>query len=123
QELVEQNFAKLRALWPDADAGIYAAGLRRRDRFNRVLVMQIQSVANRARELGRFDLLLIDEAHRVPLGGDGRYLQFIRDCRALNPALRVIGLTATPYRLQGQAVPVCGPDKVLQEIAYEVRIP
>jgi DNA repair protein RadD len=123
QELVAQNTQKLRALWPDADAGIYAAGLRRRDRFNRVLVMQIQSVAKRAHELGRFDLLLIDEAHRIPLNGDGLYLQFIRDCRKINPSLRVIGLTATPYRLQGSAVPVCGPDQVLQEIAYEARIP
>lgn len=123
RELVEQNHAKLRALWPDADVGIYAAGLRRRDRFNRVLCMQIQSAASVAAQLGRFDLLLIDEAHRIPLKGDGQYLQFIRECRRFNPALRVIGLTATPYRLQGSAIPVCGPDNVLTDICYSARIP
>ena len=37
-------------------------------------------------------------------------------------ALRVVGLTATPYRLQGQAVPVCGAEHILTEIAYEARI-
>lgn len=123
QELVSQNDDKLRAIWPEADVGIYAAGLKRRDRFNRILVMQIQSVAKRATALGRFDLLLIDEAHRVPLKGDGQYLQFIADCRRFNPDLRVVGLTATPYRLQGAAVPVCGPENVLTEIAFEARIP
>lgn len=121
-ELVSQNHDKLRAIWPEARAGIYAASMRRRDRFEPILFMQIQSVAKRAAQLGRFDLLLIDEAHRVPLKGDGLYLQFIAECRRWNPDLRVVGLTATPYRLQGAAVPVCGPDNVLQAIAYEARI-
>lgn len=123
QELVQQNESKLRAIWPQADVGVYAAGLKRRERFNRILVMQIQSVAKRATSLGHFDLLLVDEAHRIPLKGDGQYLQFIRDCRKINPNVRVVGLTATPYRLQGAAVPVCGPDSVLTEIAFEARIP
>jgi DNA repair protein RadD len=123
QELVSQNAGKLRALWPNAPMGIYAAGLRRRDRFDAVLYMQIQSVAKIAHQLGRFDILIIDEAQRIPLDGDGSYLKFISDCRKFNPNLRVIGLTATPYRLKGRAVPICGPEYVLNEIAYEARIP
>lgn len=122
QELVAQNSAKLRAFWPEAPMGVYAAGLNRRDRFDPILFMQIQSVANKAELFGKFDLLLIDEAHRIPLGGEGRYREFIDGCRRLNPHLRVVGLTATPYRLQGQAVPVCGKGHVLTEIAYEARI-
>lgn len=122
QELVEQNSAKLRAFWPEAPMGIYAAGLKRRDRFDKILFCQIQSVAKKAHELGKFDLLLIDEAHRVPLRSEGMYRQFIDDCRRFNPNLRVVGLTATPYRLQGQAVPVCGPEHILTEVAYEARI-
>ena len=122
QELVGQNYAKLLQLWPEAPAGIYAAGLKRRDRFAPVLSMQIQSVAKIAHVFGRFDLLLIDEAHRIPLQGEGRYLEFIAGCRRFNPELRVIGLTATPFRLQGRAVPVCGPGHVLTDVAYEARI-
>ncbi len=121
-ELCEQNHGALQRYWPEAPAGVYSASLARRDRFDQVLVMQIQSVATRAAELGRFDLLLVDEAHRIPLKGEGRYLRFIREALAVNPALRVVGLTATPYRLQGAAVPVCGPGHVLTEIAYEARV-
>lgn len=123
QELVSQNAAKMQAVWPEAPMGIYAAGLKRRDRFDPIIFAQIQSVAHRASELGRFDLLLIDEAHRIPLKGEGRYLQFIADCQKANPNVRVVGMTATPYRLQGQAVPVCGPGHILTEIAFEARIP
>lgn len=122
QELVEQNAAKLRTYWPEAPMGIYAAGLRKRDRFAKILFMQIQSVAKRAHELGRFDILLVDEAHRIPLNGEGLYRDFIADCRKFNPSLRVIGLTATPYRLQGAAVPVCGAEHILTEIAFEARV-
>lgn len=123
QELVAQNADKLRRMWPQAPMGIYAAGLKRRDRFDPIIFAQIQSVAAKAHTLGRFDLLLIDEAHRIPLNGEGRYRQFIDDCMRHNPSLRVVGVTATPYRLQGRAVPVCGPDHILTEIAYEARIP
>ena len=123
QELVLQNSQKMRAVWPEAPMGIYAAGLKRRDRFDPILFCQIQSVAKRAHELGRFDLLLIDEAHRIPLRGEGLYLQFISECLKANPNVRVVGMTATPYRLQGQAVPVCGPGHILTEIAFEARIP
>lgn len=123
QELVSQNHEKFTRVAPDLPAGIYSASLKRRDRWDPILFLQIQSVAHRALELGRFDLLLIDEAHRIPLRGEGRYRRFIEECRKQNPDLRVIGLTATPYRLQGQAVPVCGPDYILNEVAYEARIP
>lgn len=123
QELVEQNSAKLRAFAPDLPFGIYAAGLKRRDRFDPICFMQIQSVAKRAAAMGRFDLLLIDEAHRIPLRSEGLYRHFIAECMRFNPQLRVVGLTATPYRLQGRAVPVCGPDHILTEVAYEARIP
>ncbi|NLA67195.1 MAG: DEAD/DEAH box helicase [Gammaproteobacteria bacterium] len=123
QELVAQNADKFRAVAPDLPLGIYSASLNRRDRFDPILFLQIQSVAHRATALGRFDLLLIDEAHRIPLKGEGRYRRFIEECRRQNPNLRVVGLTATPYRLQGQAVPVCGPDYILNEVAYEARIP
>lgn len=122
QELVAQNSAKLSTFWPEAPMGIYAAGLKRRDRFNPILFCQIQSVAKRSHELGRFDLLLIDEAHRIPLKSEGMYRDFIAGCRRFNPHLRVVGLTATPYRLQGQAVPVCGPGHILTDVAYEARI-
>lgn len=123
QELVAQNFDKFRKVAPDLPAGIYSASLNRRDRFDPILFLQIQSVADRVDELGDFDLLLVDEGHRIPLAGEGRYRKFIEACRARRPHLRVVILTATPYRLQGRAVPICGPTYIANEIAYEARIP
>lgn len=120
RELVQQNHDKLRAYWPGAPAGIYAAGLGRRDRFEPVIFASIQSVARRSMTLGRFDLLLVDEAHRIPLSGEGQYREFIEGCRQSNPRLRIAGLTATPYRLGGG--PVCGPDYILNEVAYEANV-
>lgn len=120
RELVAQNAEKLRRHWPAAPVGIYSASLKRRDRFEPVIFASIQSVAKKAALLGRFDLLLIDEAHRVPLRSEGQYRQFIDGCRRFNPQLRVVGLTATPYRLGGG--PVCGPDYILNAVAYEARV-
>jgi len=120
RELVEQNADKLRRHWPGAPIGIYSAGLKRRDRFEPVIFASIQSVADKAMQMGRFDLLLIDEAHRVPLRAEGQYRDFIDGCRRANPNLRIVGLTATPYRLGGG--PVCGPDYILNDVAYEARV-
>ncbi|GGA05943.1 DEAD/DEAH box helicase [Dyella caseinilytica] len=123
QELVEQNAAKLRAMWPNAPMGIYAAGLRKRDRFDKIQYMQIQSVYDKAHMLGQFDLLLTDEAQRIPLDGEGAYLRFFADAQKINQRVRFGGLTATPYRLKGRAIPICGPEYILNDIAYEARIP
>ncbi len=120
RELVAQNADKLRKHWPAAPIGIYSAGLKRRDRFEPVIFASIQSVAGKAMQLGRFDLLLIDEAHRIPLRSEGQYRQFIADCRGINPALRIVGLTATPYRMAGG--PVCAPEHILTEVAFEAGV-
>lgn len=120
KELVGQNAAKMRAVWPEAPIGINAASLKSRDRFDRILFMQIQSVHSKAHSFGRFDLLLIDEAHRIPLRSEGMYREFIEAAKELNPTLRVVGLTATPYRLGGG--PIYGPDYVLNEVCYRAEV-
>ncbi len=120
RELVEQNADKLKRYWPEAPLGIYSASLKRRDRFDPVIFASIQSVAKKSAQLGRFDLLLIDEAHRIPLRAEGQYREFIEGCQRFNPGLRIAGLTATPYRLGGG--PVCGPDYILTDVAYEARV-
>jgi DNA repair protein RadD len=120
RELLEQNADKLRRLCPALRIGVYSAGLNRRDTTHAVLVAGIQSVYKRARELAAFDLIIIDEVHLLPLDGDGMYRQFLADARAVNPQLRVIGLTATPFRLDSG--PICTPDHYLNAICYEAGI-
>lgn len=120
KELVAQNAAKLAAVWPAAPLGIYSAGLGKRQSWAPVLFASIQSVYRRAAELGRFDLVLVDEAHRIPIRGEGTYRRFLAEARERTPELRVIGFTATPYRL-GHGM-VVGPGAILNGISYEADV-
>lgn len=99
KELIAQNSEKLRSHWPNAPLGIYSAGLKRREMGSAITFAGIQSVRGRASQIGRVDLVVIDECHLVSHKDTGSYRQLIRDLTEINPALRVIGLTATPYRL------------------------
>lgn len=120
RELLEQNANKIRRFQPELDVGVYSAGLNRRDTAQRVIVAGIQSIYKRARELEAFDLILVDEVHLVTNDGDGMYRQFLSEAKVLNPHLRVIGLTATPFRLDSG--PICGPEHILNEVCYEIGI-
>ncbi len=120
KELVFQNADKLTQVWPDAPLGIYAAGLKRRDTKPDLLFASIDSIYRKAFDLEPFDLLIVDEAHRIPPSGDGKYRRFIADCKLANPKLRVVGMTATPYRMG--IGDVCHRDHILNEICYEIGV-
>jgi DNA repair protein RadD len=124
KELLQQTSSALNAMCPEVPFGIYSAGLKRRDTDGKVIVAGIQSIYRRAAELGAFDLILIDEAHLIPTTGDGEnegmYRTFLADAKRINPNVRVIGLTATPYRLTSGMI--CGPDSILNDISYEVGV-
>jgi DNA repair protein RadD len=120
KELLGQTADKLRLVCPELKFGIYSAGLKRRDTDHSVIVAGIQSVYRRACELDAFDLVMVDEAHLIPLEGDGMYRQFLADAKVINPAVRIIGFTATPFRLKSG--PICTPDGFLNHICYEVGV-
>ncbi|MST99600.1 DEAD/DEAH box helicase [Victivallaceae bacterium BBE-744-WT-12] len=120
KELLEQNADKIRKLCPELKIGIYSAGLRSRDATEQVIVAGIQSVYNKACELDAFDLVIVDEAHLISSEGDGMYRTFLADMKVINPHVRVIGLTATPFRLKGGLI--CKPENILNEICYEAGL-
>lgn len=98
KELVEQNHAKFEAWGLRAD--IFAAGLARKESHAQVVFGSVQSVARNLDAFdGAFSLLIIDECHRVSGDDDSQYHQVIAHLRAGNPALKILGLTATPYRM------------------------
>jgi DNA repair protein RadD len=98
KELVEQNHLKYQSY--NLDAGIYSAGLNKKDSSQKVIFGSIQSVANAADSFfDDFTLLVIDECHRVGLEAESQYSQVIKKLREKNRSLCVLGLTATPYRL------------------------
>lgn len=120
KELLEQAADKLNAVCPEVRFGVYSAGLRRRDTAHPVIVAGIQSIYKRACDLDAFDLVVIDEAHMIPPEGDGMYRQFLADARAVNSHLRIVGFTATPFRLKTGAI--CTPDGFLNHVCYEVGV-
>ena len=99
KELIEQNAEKMRQHWPGAPMGIYSASLGKKQLGEPITFAGIQSVRNRAAQIGHIDLVIIDECHLVSHKDEGGYRKLLADLTAINPALRVVGLTATPYRL------------------------
>jgi DNA repair protein RadD len=120
KELLEQNRDKLKAISPDLDIGVYSAGLNQRDKHAQVLVAGIQSVYQRACDFDPFDVIIVDESHLIPDSGEGMYRSFLTDCQVISPHVRLIGLTATPYRMSTGWL--CGPDNLLNDICYEVGV-
>jgi len=99
KELIQQNYDKLMSFWPTAPAGIYSAGLNRREAYMPITFAGIASVAKKAHLFGRIDLLIIDEAHLVSPSEETMYQALLGTLRSINPNLKVVGLTATPWRL------------------------
>ena len=99
ETLIAQNYAKFLQVWPTAPAGIYSAGLERRDTLQQVIFAGIQSVYQRPEVFGHIDILIVDEAHLIGPNAEAMYQKFIKALKARNPHLKVIGFTATGWRM------------------------
>ena len=99
KELIEQNAEKMRLHWPGAPLGIYSASVGKRQLGEPITFAGIQSVRDKAKLIGHIDLIIIDECHLVNHKDEGGYRKLIGELIAVNPALRIIGYSATPYRL------------------------
>jgi DNA repair protein RadD len=98
KELIEQNQEKMLQHWPNAPLGIYSASMGKRQ-IEPITFAGIQSVRTKADLLGHVDLVLVDECHLINHKEQGGYRTLLTQLKLINPMLRVIGLTATPYRL------------------------
>jgi DNA repair protein RadD len=119
RELIQQNFNAMIRSWPDAPAGIYSAGLNRRELDQQIVFAGIQSIYKRAVDVQRCDLVLIDEAHLLGTNDTGMYRKFLGQLKEINPSLKVIGFTATPYRMD-QGLLCEGDTALFSDIAIDV---
>ena len=115
KDILEQDEDKLKAYVDPSLVSIYSAGLGRKE-HNKYCVAGIQSIYNKAEECQRYDIVIVDEVHMIPASGNGRYRTFLAGMQDK----RIIGLTATPYRLEHGPIT---KDHLFQEIAYEADIP
>ncbi len=118
KELVEQNHLKYESL--GLTAGIYSAGLKLKQTQHQVTFASIQSAARNLDDFNEaYSLIIIDECHRVNLSSEkldsqdddqevnknksesssNQYQQIIHKLMMVNPDVKLLGLTATPYRL------------------------
>ncbi len=119
KELVEQNHQKYESL--GLTAGIYSAGLKLKETQHQVTFASIQSAARNLDDFtDAYSLIIIDECHRVNLASKdevikksedkshdqsigqsatNQYQQIIKKLMSVNPNVKLLGLTATPYRL------------------------
>lgn len=108
KELVEQNHQKYQSL--GLTAGIYSAGLKLKQTQHQVTFASIQSAVRNLKDFSRpYSLIIIDECHRVNLldqkndeedePATNQYQKIIQHLKQVNPSVKLLGLTATPYRL------------------------
>ena len=113
KELIEQDARALHRIVPDLSIGLYSSSLRCKDLSQSVTFASIQSIYKVSVPDVRF--ILIDEAHLINNEDQGMYRRFLEHSRA-----RIIGLTATPYRM-GQGYLTDG-DGIFDELIQPVSI-
>jgi DNA repair protein RadD len=124
-ELIEQGYTTFRRMCPGMSAGIYAAKLGRKDRRAKVTFALVQSVARNPQAFRDVSMIIIDEAHLVPHSSDGQYrdvIEAIRQARGGPEYVKILGLTATPWRLNSGNLlePYKDAEPLFDEIAYEI---
>jgi len=103
KELVEQNFTKFKQYGDQTStkSGVYSAGLNLKQTEQQVTFASVQSVARNLEQFATaYSLVIIDECHRVSdFEEDNQYGKIIQNLLSFNDQLKILGLTATPYRM------------------------
>ena len=113
KELIEQDMDKLKKIAPELDMGIYSASLKSKDASHDVTFASIQSICKNKED--KFNVVLVDECHLINNNESGNYRSYLG---MLN--CRVIGFTATPYRL-GQGM-IVGEDTIFDHYIETISI-
>ena len=97
KELLVQDYDKLMQVWSNAPASFYSAGVGIKDLSFPITFAGIGSIYKLAAKIGKVDLIIIDECHLISPNDETMYRAFINDCLAVNPQMKIIGFTATPF--------------------------
>ena len=119
KELVQQNYNDLLMINALSPAGIYCAGLDRKESANSVVFGSLGSVRTNAEAFGFRDLILIDEGHAVSPDEETGYRQIEATLRLINPNIRVVAFTATDYRL-GQGKLTDGDNPLFTDVCFDI---
>ena len=120
KELVQQNMERFKQLCPDLSIGAYSASMGERQVEPDFVFATIQSVAEKALQFGQRNAVFVDECHQISVSENSQYQTFLRELKLANPGVRMIGLTATPYRLDNG--PICGDGMPFDGLSYRVPV-
>lgn len=98
KEILEQNYAKLLS-YDVLDCSVYSASLNRKE-ISRITFATIGSVMSHIDDFDHFKKIIVDECHMVN-PNKGQYKDFFEAVKGR----KVVGLTATPYRLSQSVDP------------------
>lgn len=121
-KLLKQNMEKLLSIWPDAPVGFYSASVGQKRIGAQILFAGIQSIYKQAYKRQANDVVLIDEAHLLSPKDTTRYRTFLRELTAINPHMRIGGLTASPWRLDSGMI-YGQPESLFTDCCHETTIP
>ena len=102
-DLVRQNGQAI-AREVSEHVGIVSASAGKKDWDARVVVCSVGTAFRHAEDMGRFDLVIIDECHLVSEKPDTMYGKLLAGIRKVNPECQLIGLSATPWRMDGPLI-------------------
>lgn len=121
KELVQQNYEKLMHFWPEAEAGIYSASLKKKQPKQAIVLGTVQSMVRATDRLGWRSLMLVDECHLIGPNEASQYQKLIANLKAMCPSLKVIGFTATPWRMKGGHL-ILQKNAIFTDICYKIGI-
>lgn len=125
KELLEQSdktcrhYATTTGL-PVESIGVYSASMKRRE-IKPLTIAGIQSVYRKANDFGKLDFVMIDECHLISQNAETMYRKFLSVVRISNPNVKVVGLTATPYRLQSGII-FGSKEKTFDNCCYAIGV-
>lgn len=108
EKILTQDHKATLKLWANAPIGLFSAGLNKKESAMPIVIGGVASIVNAIESLGHRDVCIIDEVHMVSSEEDSMYQKIITGLSEINPNLKIVGLSATPYR-NGQGLLTEGP--------------
>ena len=113
-QLVEQTRKRFS---PHFDVGVVCSTLKSKAHDKAIVVASVGSILSVSTS---FDLLIIDEAHNLPFdNAKSRYSKVLNKLLDENKAMKVLGLTATPFRQVGF---IYGRDRFFESVTDSVSL-
>lgn len=119
-ELLTQNAEELMGQWPDANISFFSDALGQKELDGDIIFAGIQSIYKKAYDFRHApDLIICDECQLIGPDADTMYRKFFDDMKVINPNIKIIGFTGTPFRA-GYGMLHKGKNALFTHVAYEI---